>query len=316
MSKVLITGVAGGMGRLVATELVAQGALVIGLDRRPWSDPPPGVEMREADIRKRDAEDVFRTYRPDAVIHMATVTHLTERRGDRYRINLLGTKAVFEFCNQYGVRQAVFVGRHTYYGAAPDSPLYHTENEPPLALETFPELADLVAADLYAGSALWRFPHLSTAVLRICYTLGPERHGTLAAFLRGPRVPTILGFDPLFQFMHERDAARAIVHALDSELRGVFNVAGPQPVPLSVLIRETGRDPVRIPQSMFRLALGKFGLPVLPAGADSHVKHPVVIDDAEFRRLTRFSHRFDEYTTMHSFRDSSVPPDTLRPPLE
>ena len=29
-----------------------------------------------------------------------------------------------------------------------------------MALSTFPELADLVAADLYAGTALWRFPEL------------------------------------------------------------------------------------------------------------------------------------------------------------
>ena len=53
---------------------------------------------------------------------MATVTHVKTHSDDRYRINLGGTKAVFDFCHRYGVKQAIFVGRHTYYGAAPDSP--------------------------------------------------------------------------------------------------------------------------------------------------------------------------------------------------
>jgi UDP-glucose 4-epimerase len=302
--KVLVTGVAGKVGRLVAEELALAKHEVVGIDRRAWSDPPENVRMFECDIRKRAAEDVFRTERPDAVVHMATVTHLTAHSEDRYRINLGGTKTVFDFANRYGVKQAIFVGRHTYYGAASDSPLYHTEDEPPLALETFPELADLVAADLFAGTALWRLPEIDTAVLRFVYTLGPSRSGTLSTFLRGPRVPIILGYDPLFQFMHEKDVARAIALALNKRLRGVFNVSGPQPLPLSVIIRETGRAPLLVPEPLFRVMLGRFGLPRLPPGALSHIKYPVVIDSASFRAATGFEHAYDEYVTLREFRDS------------
>ncbi|MEM9494111.1 MAG: epimerase, partial [Myxococcota bacterium] len=183
-----------------------------------------------------------------------------------------------------------------------DASLYHREDEPPLAMSSFPELADLVAADLYAGSALWRFPDMDTAVLRMCYTLGPARQGTLAAFLRGPYVPTVLGFDPLFQFMHERDTARAIVATLDRGLRGVYNVAGPSPVPLSLLIRETGRTSVPVPEPVFRLATGRFGLPRLPRGAIEHIKYPVVIDSSAFRAATDFEPEFDEDQTMAAYQ--------------
>lgn len=302
--KVLVTGLSGKVGRLVGAELLAAGHQVVGIDRRGWPGAPDGVVVHETDIRKRAAEEVFRNERPDAVIHMATVTHLTAQSEDRYRINLGGTRAVFECAHQYGVKQAIFVGRHTYYGAAPDSPLYHTEDEPPLALETFPELADLVAADLYAGTALWRFPEIDTAVLRIVYTLGPSRSGTLAAFVKGPRVPMVLGFDPLFHFMHERDVARAIVLALTKRVRGVYNVCGPQPLPLSVIVAATGSTPLLVPEPLFRFALGRFGLPRLPRGALSHVKYPVVIDASAFREKTGFEHAFDEHVTMREYRDS------------
>lgn len=302
--KVLITGISGKIGRMVAELLLGHGHEIIGVDRRDWPDAPAGVTVHQADIRKRGAAEVFRSTRPEAVIHMATVSHITTKSADRYRINLHGTRAVFDHCHEYGARRMVFVGRHTYYGASPDTALYHKEDAPPMAVTTFPELSDLVAADLYACTGLWRFPEMASVVLRVCYTLGPAAQGTLAAFLRGPRVPTILGFDPLFQFMHELDAARAIVTALESDIRGVFNVAGPNPVPLSLLIRETGRLPLPVPEPLFRFTLGRFGLPRLPRGAIEHLKHPVVIDKSAFYQATGFMHEFDEDATMHAFRDS------------
>ncbi len=300
--KVLITGVSGALSRTVAERLVQRGHVVIGVDKRPWPDAPKGVEIHRTDIRKRPVEELFRTRRPDALIHMATVTHLSHSREERYRINMHGTRVVFDHAHTYGVKQAIFVGRHTIYGAAPDAPLYRTEAEPPLASSTFPDLADLVAADLFAASALWRYPELTTTVLRMVYTLGPSRRGTLASFLGGARVPGLLGFDPLFHFMHELDAADSIVWALEKGVAGVFNVAGPQPVPLSLLARATGRRLVPLLEPMFAHVIGRFGFPSLPDGAVQHVKYPIVVDDSAFRKATGFEAAYDEVSVMESFR--------------
>lgn len=300
--KVVITGITGALARLVTDMLTAKKHQVIGIDRRPWPDAPKGVTMVQADIRKRPAEDVFRTHKIDALIHMATVTHFTTALEERYRINLGGTRALFDYCAEHGVKRAIFVGRHTVYGAAPDAPLYRTEAEPPLAAATFPELADLVAADLFAASAIWRWPQLNTSVLRIVYTLGPTRRGTLAQFLGSTRVPLVLGFDPLFHFLHERDAAHAIVLALEKKLEGVFNVAGPPPVPLSVLCRATGRRAIPLPEALFKRALGRFGFPRLPRRAVSHIKHPIVVDHSAFEAATGFKYEYDEVQTMEGFR--------------
>ena len=114
-------------------------------------------------------------------------------------------------------------------------------------------------------------------------------------------MPTVLGFDPLFQVIHEDDAARAIATALEHELRGVFNVAGPPPVPLSIIIRETGRSILPVPAPAINLLLGRFGLPRLPRGAVEHLKHPVVMDDRRFRNATDFAPRHDEPTILSDF---------------
>ncbi len=300
--KVVVTGVSGILGRMVAARLASERHQVIGIDVRPWPDAPHGVEVHVVDVRKRAAEDVIRTARPAVVVHMGTLTQFTAPTEERERINLDGTRKVFEHCHRYKVKHVVFVGRHTFYGASGDSPLYHTEDEPPVAVTKFPELTDLVAADLFAGSALWRYPDMTTTVLRMCYTLGPAKHGTLATFLKGPMVPMVLGFDPLFQFMHEQDVTSAIVLAAKTKVAGVFNVAGPQPVPLSLVVRVTGRTAVPLPEPVFRRLLGRFGLPKLTPGAMQHIKHAVVIDASRFRAATGFQHQIDEVQAMEAFR--------------
>lgn len=304
--RVLITGITGAIGRKVATLLLARGHKVSGIDRRPWPDAPRALDIVNVDVRKRAAEDVMRTRRPECVIHMATITHFQANLEERYRVNLGGTRAVLEQCHKYGVKEAVFVGRHTFYGAAADAPLYHVESDPPLAVSTFPELADLIAADLFAASALWRWPEMSTVVLRTVYTLGPSLTGTLATFIRPKRVPTVLGFDPLFQFMHEDDCARAIADVVGKGLRGVFNIAGPQPVPLSSLLALAGRTNVRVPEPIVSVLLGRFGFPALPPGALNHIKYPVVVDDAAFRKATSFAPEFDEAQAVGAFRWAAV----------
>jgi len=302
--RVLIPGISGAVARLVARRLVQEGHEVVGIDARPWPDAPPGIEFHHVDIRKRAAEDVFRKRRPEVVIHMATVAGLSAHDEERHRINLGGTQAVFEHCRRWGVGHLVFVGRHTYYGAGPDLPLYHREDEPPLALATYPELSDLVAADLYAANALWRTPEMTTTILRLVYTLGPSGSGTLAAFLRGRAVPMVLGFDPLFQFLHEEDAVTAIATAVKAKPRGIFNVCGPSPVPLSIMAHEAGRPTLPLPEFLLANLLGRLGLPKLARGALEHVKHPILVDGTAFARTTGFHHAYDEVTTLRGFAAS------------
>lgn len=300
--KVLIVGVGGALARLVALKLREAGHSVIGLDRRPWWDAPRDIQVHEVDIRKRAAEDVFRRERPECVVHMATVNALSGSGEERARINIAGTKAVFDHSVEHGVKHVVVVGRHTYYGASADAPLYHVESEPPNGIGNFPELADLVAADLYGANMLWRRPSLTTTVLRLVYTLGPSKTGTLSSFLRGKRVPMVFGFDPLFQFLEEDDASRAITLAVEKRPRGIFNVCGPAPVPLSTIARETGRTVVPVPEPILVRLLGRFGFPALPKGALEHIKYPIVVDGSAYRAATGFAHTTSEVEALRRYR--------------
>jgi len=47
--------------------------------------------------------------------------------------------------------------------------------------------------------------------------------------------------------------------------------------------------------------LGRAGLPRLSRGALAHIKYPIVVDAALFRREAGFQHQFDELATVRSF---------------
>jgi len=117
-------------------------------------------------------------------------------------------------------------------------------------------------------------------------------------------VPMVLGFDPLFQFLHEDDVVEALVLTLGKRPRGVFNVAGPQPLPLSRVAIAAGRTPVPVPEFLLEGLIGRFGFPRLPRGALTHIKYPVVVDAKAFRETTGFVHEYDEMDAIRSFREA------------
>lgn len=108
--------------------------------------------------------------------------------------------------------------------------------------------------------------------------------------------------------MHEDDVVTSIALALERRVRGIFNVAGPPPVPFSVIVRETGRKRLPLPEFLIDRTLGRWGLPRLPRGALSHVKYPVVVDASAFRKATGFRHLYDEVKTLTAFRTAFPPP--------
>src|SRR5207244_4817023 len=102
-----------------------------------------------------------------------------------------------------------------------------------------------------------RHPEVTTTILRPVNTLGYYTNSTIRRYLSARYVPTILGFNPMTQFIHEEDVAEAVALALQSGTHGVFNVVGPGAVPVKVAIRETGGTAVPIPEPGARAVLDR-----------------------------------------------------------
>jgi UDP-glucose 4-epimerase len=294
VQKILITGIAGGLGRAIAKRLASK-APVIGVDSRSWASPPPGIEVHRADLQKRKFEDLIRTERPDAVLHLGFIRHFRGDERERHRLNVGGTKLLLDHCVKYGVRQLLVLSSSYVYGAFAENPYRLGEDAPLSGSRAYPEIRDLVELDTLASSFIWRRPEVTTCVVRPVSVLGPRAESLAREYLALARIPTVLGFDPMMQFIHEEDLADAIVLAAEQQLRGVFNVEGPGAVPLHVAIRETGGSPWPLPDppaSWIFDRLFRYGLIPYPAGLLEFMKYPVSLSGERFVAATGFACRY------------------------
>jgi UDP-glucose 4-epimerase len=304
MEKILITGVAGGLGRLVAREL-RHHADIIGVDRAPAKQFPPGVAVHRVDLRKRALEDVIRSERPQVVLHLAllgSVDASGRRRGDR---GVQATRELLGYCVEYGVKRIVALSTGLVYGAFAANPYRMDEGTPISGAANGNGIREWAEADALVSSFVWQFPEVDTCVLRPVPILGPTVRSTVGAYLRLPRIPTAMGFDPMVQFIAEEDVVRAVATTLDHSLRGIYNVTGPGEVPLSVAIRECQRVSWPIPSPLLRRALSALharGLISFPAGWTDFLKYPVCLDGRLFESATGFQPKVDLPEIFHRMR--------------
>ena len=296
--KVIVTGAAGPRGRQLVEALATAEHRVVGTDTEPWNAPPRGTSFHQLDHRKRGFEELMRQEKPDAIVHLAVHAGFRLSAPERHRLNLEGTTKIIRLAADHGIRKLVIASHASVYGALADSPYFMTEDHPPRVGRSAPEMQDLVTADLLGSSAMWHHPELEIVILRPVHALGPTSRGAMATVLRRPWVPTVLGYDPMVQIIHELDVASAFMLALAPGLRGVFNVTGPGELPLSVLIDEVGGKNRPVPELAFSLLRGRFGLPDIAAGAVDFIKHPCLIDGGRFREATGF-------TPQRSLRDTA-----------
>lgn len=301
MSALIVTGALGSFGRIAVRWLAAHTSdEVHAVDVR---ETPPGdtqVPYHRLDVRKRGFEDLVRRTKPRAIVHLAMVRRFGFDAAQRHRINFEGTAKVFEVGRRLGVDKMLFCSRATVYGALPDQAQFVSEEHPPSAGRTFPEMQDLVAADLYVSQMLWRYPDVETVLLRPVNVLGPSVRTLLNRYLGRKRVFTVLGYDPMQQVLHEDDLGLAFEHALSPGVRGVFNVTGPGEVPLHVLIEEAGATGVPLPETVIGAIKGRLGFPKVPAGALEYLKFPCTVDGSRFREQTGYAPRMSLVETLRS----------------
>ena len=296
---VVLTGVCGGLGRVVLRQLLEIEDLeVVGIDRRNWVlDRPPRFRFERVDLRRSQAEDVFRVARPWGIIHLAFVSDQGVSRAKRHEVNVVGTQKVLEWAARYDARRVVVLSRAAVYGARPDNPSLITEDMPLMLGASYTELSDLVEFDHMCRSWMWEHREVEMNLLRPVHLVGPNvREGMLYRYLVRDPVPTALGFNPLIQLIHEEDVALAIVMAIQASTRGIYNLPGPGQVPLSVLLHALGRRRVPVPHPALaawdRLAFD-LGLSKLPPHAIDFLKYPCLVDGEKIRRELGYAPRFD-----------------------
>ena len=276
---VLLTGISGVLGQLAARHLHRHWN-VVGVDRRPMHARAKDVQHLRLDIRRKALENVFRKHRPQAVIHLGMMHNLRQSVKEHHTFNVVGTTRLLEHCQKYNVGKVVVLSSANVYGPARDTNGFLTEDHPLLAAQAFPDMRDLVSVDMVAQGFMWRHPEIESVILRPVHILG-RVHNAPSNYLRLPSVPTLLGFDPMVQVIHEQDVVVALTMALKAGVRGIFNLVGPGQLPLSMAIEEVGARPAPLPEILARPFLDRLWqlrLTSFPAPELDHIKYACLVD--------------------------------------
>jgi UDP-glucose 4-epimerase len=279
--KIVITGIAGRFGRLVARSLHRDDRYdVIGIDRRPFPGRPKDIEHHQVDLRSKKARDVFRTGDIDALVHLGMMHAPRAKSSELYSWNIGGTAKLLEYCLAYRVPKVVVLSSANVYGPRPDNTQFLTEEAPLLAAQAFPEMRDLVEIDHMASSFFWKARDIDTVILRPVHILGRVKNAP-SNYLRLKKVPTLLGFDPMVQVIHERDVVQAIMCGLEPHARGIYNITGPGELPLSAALDELCRQRFPVPHPVAKplwSVAWRFGMSSFPVQEFDFIRYVCMVD--------------------------------------
>ncbi len=321
---VAITGPTGEIGQaLVASlERAREVKQILGMARRPFNPRSRGwnkVRYRRGDVLNRRA--VMELVRDaDVVVHLAFMIMGGTR--ETRRVNLDGSRNVFEACTRSGVRRLVYASSVAAYGFHPDNPQPLTEDVPARGSSEHyysaqkAEVEQLLSVMLGASKT-------SAYVFRPCIVAGPKApllidsmpYTQISEHLPGP-VMSLLDSVPMlrpvlpdpgvpFQLVHHDDVASAMrAGVLGRGKPGVYNLAGSGELNVKQLAEELGWYSVPVPDLAVGAAAEMISrLGFLPSRAQwiSAFREPVIMSTTKARRELRWRPRHD---ALHTLRET------------
>ena len=234
--RILITGVAGFIGSMLALRLLARGDVVHGIDnlndyydvalkeaRLARCSGHTAFTFEQIDITDRTGmERLFRDNRFDAVMHLAA------QAGVRYSIhnphvytdtNLVGFSNMLEGCRHGGVGHLVFASSSSVYGANAKLPFSEHDNvDHPVSLYAATKKANELMAHSYAH--LYGLPCTG---LRFFTVYGPWGRPDMALFkftkgiLEGTSIPVFNHGKMIRDFTYIDDIVEGVMQVIDRQ---------------------------------------------------------------------------------------------------
>jgi UDP-glucose 4-epimerase len=256
--RVLVTGSSGYLGRQVVAGLAKRkGSVTIALDVLEPAQRLADVIYEVADIRGQEVDAIIQRHTPAVVVHLASI--VTPGKGSsrefEYSVDVEGTRNLLEACVRHAVRRVIVSSSGAAYGYHPDNPPWLTESDPLRGNQSFAYSWHKRLVEEMLADYRQRQPQLEQIVFRIGTILGVTVKNQITDLFEKPRLLAIRGSDSPFVFIHDQDVVGAILHGIESEKTGIFNVAGDGKLGIHEIAARMGKRCLVLPAGVLQAAL-------------------------------------------------------------
>ncbi len=306
MPVVAVTGAAGGIGHALTVRLAASPRVkkVVAIDARRGDIA--GVTWRVADVR--DPALAGRLAGVDVVVHadfdLAPEADTRQRRS----FNVRGAQTVLTSAAAGRVGRVILVTSAMVYGARPDNPVPLPEDAPLAADADSSVAGDLLEIEQLARRSPRANPGMAVTVVRPAALVGggPYAVDTLVTrHFEAPRLLTVKGCAPRWQFCHVDDLTSALEFAIGSGVDGAFAVGCDGWLEQPEVEQISGLKSIELPARLtFGTAqrLHRLGVTPAPAMDLRYVVYPWVVDCAALR-AAGWRPRFDNAAALRVLLD-------------
>ncbi|MFJ6798992.1 NAD-dependent epimerase/dehydratase family protein [Streptomyces sp. NPDC091268] len=271
------------------------------------------AEFVRTDIRQSAIARVLAEHAVDTVVHLAVTGGSSVAGGGSHstvkETNVIGTMQLLGACQKSPtVRRLVVKSSTSVYGGTSRDPAVFTETTQAKSLPPAGFAKDAVEVEGYVRGFARRRPDVAVCVLRFANILGPFADSALAEYFSMPVMPTVLGYDPRLQFVHEDDVLDVLRLAAREPRSGTlnsgtFNIAGDGVLLLSQCSRRLGRPtvPLLLPAvTWVGSALRAVGVTDFSPEQIRLLTHGRVVETTQMREVLGFE---PMYTTTEAFAD-------------
>lgn len=266
MTRILITGAAGMIGRALLAELAGEtGHEVIATDIAEPRDLPEGATFARMDVTGTDADaspaSVIAETKPEVIVHLASIVtppksmNARTARDFAHAVDVTGTQNVLDAALANNVRRLVVTSSGAAYGYHADNSVPLRENDPIRGNEEFPYAHHKRLVEEMLTIARMTNPELEQVVLRVGTVLGEGTDNQITALFRRPRLLAVAGSESPFVFIWTRDLARILKRAATDGPPGIYNVAGDGALGVTELANILGKPVLRLPAWFLKAAL-------------------------------------------------------------
>lgn len=259
---------------------------VVALDATPVQ--VPGVLWRQADPCDPGVVDALRDVQ--VVVWVAAAADLQSALDERASVRrarvVRAAQTLVTATAAAGAARLVVVTSAKVYGALPDNPVPLPEGAPLRATPDDGVVGDLLAVEEVVAAARSVHPGLVVTVVRPAALVGPGVDTVVTRHFEAPRLLTVRGATPAWQFCHVEDLASAVVAVVAGVVAPVVTVGCDGWLTQHRLEQLTGMRHVELSQAT---ALGtaqrlhRVGVLPAPASELALALYPWAVDSATLR---------------------------------